>query len=113
MKANIINQTLEGKKKRRIMAISILLLGMILIMDISQIYVTAEPTNAFTFFYDDFSFTTTNSTALWSGTYSINSGILKVDEGQTCWADIPLTGWNGYSKLIFPATVAVAPPRPA
>ncbi|MHA1955098.1 MAG: hypothetical protein ACW96U_14255, partial [Candidatus Heimdallarchaeaceae archaeon] len=104
-----VNKINNKKHKIRVVTFALVVITLILFMDISRIFVSSEPNDEYVFFYDDFTYTTTNSTELWKGTHHIENGKLTVDEQQTCWADVDITGWSGYSKLklradIMPAT---------
>ena len=95
----------NNKQKTKTVVLALLMVTMILLMDVSHLFVISDPNDEYTFFYDDFMFTTTNSTALWKGNCHISAGKLAVDEGQICWTDFNIEAWNGYNRLILDADI--------
>ena len=96
-------QTQIINKKTKLIVTGLMIILMILVMDFFQPFVRSDPTNEYTFFYDDFAFSTTNSTELWKGEFDTPIGFLVVEEGNICWTDFSITGWSGYTKIILKA----------
>ncbi len=114
MKKNqIIN--LITKKKRPIIQIitTLFIISSLLIMDISPYLISAENNDNYTFFYDDFMFTTVNSTAIWGGTRDIENGKLVVQEGRKAYAICSLDLWNGYTDLILKVAISLGQTSPS